>query len=152
MIVTFMDFRRRSIWLWPMLLLWMAGFGFRHQDGALSLLQDFAWNFLFVIAILLGVLIVYRLFGVKKVMDRKLGWGDIIFLTAIASWFDPAGFLLFYEASLVITLFIFLFLKIIRRNPGNYPIPLAGTLAALLIPFVPLYKVWGYQFLLQILP
>ncbi|MCB9235611.1 MAG: hypothetical protein H6581_28400 [Bacteroidia bacterium] len=150
-IIAWTDFTRRSIWLIPMLTLFIAGFAFRHQHGLITLIIDFAWNLLFVAIILGGVLLIYRFMGVKKVMDRKLGWGDIIMLGAISSWLDPAGFLLFYEASMLITLVLFLLLKLFLRLPEKYPIPLAGTLALILIAFVPFYFFHGYEFLKLIL-
>jgi hypothetical protein len=64
-----------------------------------------------------------------------LGWGDILFLTAIGFYLSFINYLFFYIISLIFTLSVWLIWQFIANNKGKY-IPLAGIQAFALMGFL----------------
>jgi len=60
-----------------------------------------------------------------------LGLGDILFLMAIAFYFSPVNYILFYTGSLIVVLIYTLVRRHFLKEP-HYEIPLAGLQALLL--------------------
>lgn len=82
-------------------------------------------SFLFVQYALLKVY--FFLKGSSKIVDVKIGKGDLLFYPIIALLFNPINFFYFYLFSLIFILLVYLF----RKSKQN--IPLAGHTAVFLI-------------------
>ena len=92
-------------------------------------------NLLFLV-FQLGVIMLY--FRVKagkweQVMDRKLGWGDIVFLLCLSLYMPFLNFFVFYAVSLFLILLVTL-LNRSWRNPQK-GIPLAGCQSLLFMGY-----------------
>lgn len=77
-----------------------------------------------------------------------LGLGDILFLLAAAFYFSPAGYVIFYIASLIMVLLYVVF-RNWRREENDLEIPLAG-LQALMLAGVLLASVFIPEFRLPL--
>ena len=96
-------------------------------------IQYIGINLLFVV---LQVSIVYMYYVLKNrklipMIDKYIGWGDILFLVCLSFAFSPLNFIFFYIISLIIILIIYgswyMFNGSLRK------IPLAGMQALLLL-------------------
>jgi len=122
------DFKTREIHVFPLIGLALSGL-FQHGIHVPTFtLISFLINLSIIAFILLSVLLIYRLRGERKIMDRLLGWGDILSLAALAAWMEPPRFMFFYCLSTLIIGLVFSVLKWIGRVDSTYPIPLAGWL------------------------
>jgi hypothetical protein len=61
-----------------------------------------------------------------------LGWGDVLFLVAIAFYLSPGNYIIFYVISLIVVLLYTLLTGFLSAKTRNPHIPLAGLQAALL--------------------
>ncbi len=125
------DIKTREIHILPVLLLAGSGLLFHWKKLGKTALLSFGINLSFVACMLLCVLVIYRLKGEKQIMDRMLGWGDIVTLAALAAWMEPPRFLFFYTAATVLIATAFGMLRWVGRVDPAYPIPLAGWLSLL---------------------
>lgn len=87
----------------------------------------------------LAILWIY--FSIKKktlvnLTNDYLGWGDVLFLVAIAFYLSPASYIIFYVISLIAVLLYTLLAALLSDNARNPHIPLAGLQAALLVLMV----------------
>lgn len=84
----------------------------------------------------LAILWIY--FSIKKktfinLTNDYLGWGDVLFLAAIACYLSPANYVIFYVISLIAVLLYTLTAALLSDKARNPHIPLAGLQAALLV-------------------
>jgi len=95
------------------------------------------WNMAFLIIqfLLLKSYFFIRQAAVVSIIDRKIGWGDILFLLAAAFFFSPMNFISFYLYSLLFSLMIALLWGLYRRTALR-SIPLAGLQAVFLLLFL----------------
>jgi hypothetical protein len=78
----------------------------------------------------------------KTVINRQIGWGDILFLAASCCFFSPANFLLFYCLGLLFVLIVHLAVTAFTKNKQPAAtIPLAGYQAIFLLVFTGAYTV-----------
>lgn len=85
--------------------------------------------------------ILWIYFSIKKktlinLTNDYLGWGDVLFLAAIAFYLSPASYILFYVISLIAVLLYTLLAARLSDKARNPHIPLAGLQAALLVLMV----------------
>jgi hypothetical protein len=83
----------------------------------------------------LFILWIYFSIKRKKVISVTgdyLGWGDILFLVAIAFYLSPGNYIVFYVVSLIVVLIYTLTATLLSNKERNPHIPLAGLQAALL--------------------
>ncbi len=137
LLIAYEDIRSRTVSVVWLVAFGLAGLGF--QLAYSQPLWDIAWNLVLLGFIIGIILLFYRLKG-QKVMDRALGWGDVVMLIGLAMWFDTAGFLGFYVVSTLLISFIFLTLRAFKRIPKDYPIPLAGFMAIMWLIYFPLNR------------
>ena len=72
-----------------------------------------------------------------KLINEKIGIGDLFFLLATCFFFSPFNFLLFYCSSLLFTMTVHLLLaRTIKGNRSSLTIPLAGWMAVFLIFYI----------------
>jgi hypothetical protein len=133
------DIKTREIHLIPVLLLIGSGLSFHWSNTGITALLSFFINLIFLAAILLGVIFIYRIRGEKQIMDRMLGWGDVLALVAVAAWMEPPDFLFFYTLSTLFIGLTFSVLKWLGRLDSNYPIPLAGWLCLFFNIYLSIY-------------
>ncbi|MFD0766142.1 hypothetical protein ACFQZI_14860 [Mucilaginibacter lutimaris] len=96
-----------------------------------------AFNLLFLMLQFLGIRLYFLITrGQKaKVVDKMIGWGDILFLISVAFFLPVTTFIAFYILSLLLVLTGWLlYLQIIRS--ANRHIPLAGLQALIFILFL----------------
>lgn len=125
------DIKTREIHLIPILILAVTGLNHNWSQVGKIALISFLINLAFLTCMLLSVVLIYRIKGEKKIMDRMLGWGDVLTLVALAAWMEPPHFLFFYTASTLVIGIVFSLLTWVGRVDATYPIPLAGWLCLL---------------------
>lgn len=151
LIISIQDYQDRAISIWAFGLLIASGLGYQFQNpGHLD------WSAqginLAILGIILAILWLYlRITGRKQLMEKYLGWGDVLMLAGAAIWLDVPGFILLYGGGVLITLFIHFCASLLRSAGSQKGIPLAGALATMLILFFPAYHLFRfhiYSFLL----
>ena len=133
------DAKKREISLLWLILFSISGAGYSFLAKGLDFISNALLNCIMVFAILGLILMYYRLKGEKKVMDRLLGWGDIVMMLALAAWFNPWQFSLFYCLSTASLSMLFLLLVKSGRWQPDKSIPLAGLMGLFFSLFFPLY-------------
>ncbi|MEZ4776121.1 MAG: prepilin peptidase [Bacteroidia bacterium] len=141
LLTAWQDFRYREIHILPLGLLALGGVCYRCNEDGWGFAGDWMINLAFLATILGVVWVVYRVRGTEKVMDVKMGWGDVIFLMILGIWFKPFWFLLFYSVNTFFLSVFFLIGRMTGLIPKTYPIPLAGILGITFSVFMPF---WHY--------
>jgi hypothetical protein len=107
-----------------------------------------------VILFLLGGLLVYYRFrqaSFNKVINQKLGIGDVAFWIAVAPLFSLFNFIFFLISSLIIVL-LFVIIRIAFKKPVAL-IPLAGYQAAVLAGVIVVNRLFfNHPFSIDLLP
>lgn len=137
LVIAIQDFRSRQISWWSLvlpasafILLSLA----RNSVAAVG--RDFLLN-IFLLMFQLFLTWVWLSIRQRKIsgfLDVQIGMGDVLFFISAAFLFSPLNYLLFYVCGLIMCLFLFILLKVIRGY-GWKEIPLAGILAIPLIAF-----------------
>lgn len=132
-VIVYQDFKYRLISIFA-----IAGFGI--SCSVLFLLthslQEWLENSIFCAAYFLFCYLVLHLFyffktkRFQKIIDKKIGWGDILLFLIIGSCINPVELIYFFTASFIIAL---LFQVLFQRK--NREIALAGILAICYILF-----------------
>jgi hypothetical protein len=135
------DFRFREIHLFWLVVFGLAGGMARFQIWGPLFWTNWLTNILLTFFLLGVVLLFFRLRDGGKVMDVKLGWGDIVMLLALASWLHPLHFVLFYTCTVSLLCLGFLLLWQAGKIKRDYPIPLAGFLALAFLGFS-VFQLW----------
>ena len=104
------------------------------QDVMMSVLPAII-NVVFL-ALQLALLTVY--FSIKEgrainITKNLIGWGDLLFLVAIAFYFSVLNYILFYVLSLVLTLIVWKIWTV--RRASSKEVPLAGLQAMIFLIF-----------------
>lgn len=82
----------------------------------------------------------------QLIIDKKIGLGDILFLSAAAFFFSPLNFIFFYVLSLVLSLLFWSLRNLVRRS-ADASIPLAGYQASFLLLAVVFSVITGFPIL-----
>ncbi len=138
LLITFQDFRERSIsaWILPLLFIASAAY-FILKYSWQQTLENFIINFL-ILSFQLLLLNIF--FSVKQkqwvfLPDNLLGWGDILFLPIVCVFFSPLNMLIYYVVSLMLICLVFALIRIIF-SPRENTVPLAGGLSLILAVFL----------------
>jgi hypothetical protein len=92
--------------------------------------------FLLVVFILVWLYISLRRRRFVHIPDKLIGWGDILFLLCICFYFPLLNFILFYVASLLIIIVLWIIWIKFRPRVANRHVPLAGLQALILSVFL----------------
>jgi hypothetical protein len=134
-VIAWQDFVARRVWGIFFGLLAAAGvlYMLAGVDSPRQLLLYAGCNIGFLI-VQFGFLKVYFLLRRRgvAVIDRMIGWGDILFLLAAAFFFSPVNFITFYIYSLLLSLLVSL-VWIAFRPSVSKAIPLAGLQSLVLL-------------------
>ncbi|MDX2247955.1 MAG: prepilin peptidase [Bacteroidia bacterium] len=133
------DFRYREIHLLPLIFFALSGVFYRYSESGWAFLGEWLTNLTLLASMLSLVWLFYRIKGTKKVMDVKMGWGDVIFLAILGIWLKPFSFLFFYSANTFLLSIVFVLGRMTGMIPETYPIPLAGVLGIAFSVFMPLW-------------
>lgn len=129
------DFRSRRIawWLLPLFVTGIILVFSAHGNGR-DFFYFFSLNLFFLVLQFIFLSGWYFVKNKKftRIIDSKLGLGDVLFLVCIATMFSPGNFLLVYTSGMLFSLCTSLLIKFGRRNI-DFEIPLAGLLAIPLI-------------------
>ncbi len=128
--IIYEDFNYRGIHWWWLLLLLLGILGWRpwnYEQVAIN------WGFLISQFVLLTAYFSLKRKTLTNIIDQYLGLGDILFLFVIAILFSPFNFLLFFVASLMTSLLVFLVYQHLFPTTSAPTIPLAGAMAIILI-------------------
>jgi hypothetical protein len=144
-IIAFQDFRERQI-SWLLLPVLFISFSVKtySEIGWEALFSNLLFNIGFIVfqLLLLSLWISIKNRKLTNIIDTYLGLGDILFFAAICNAFTSFQFLVFYVVSIVITVIGFLIYKLFSKN-SSPEIPLAGSMAAVLIIFLIFFRA-GY--------
>ncbi|MBO0360812.1 hypothetical protein J0X19_22825 [Hymenobacter sp. BT186] len=126
------DWRWRGVYWYFFPLLAVLFFGLRLDQQPLeTVLADSAVNVAFVVLQML-VLSLYVRLRFAASLQAYLGLGDILYWLAVAVFFSPVVFILYYLSSLVVALLTFLIVRRVVSKPIDARIPLAGLQAGYL--------------------
>ncbi len=138
--IAYQDFKERKIAVYLLLLLLGC-------LASLYSLQTAAAEFLFnlglnitIIMVVLGILLAYALFRLKKPLFEVFGLGDALFFLVLACSFTTPVFVTLFAGSLIFALLLFLILK---PSSKETTVPLAG-LQALFIALILLIN-WSFN-------
>lgn len=134
--VFYQDLLYRAIYWFCFPLLALLMFGLKYMlVGLEQTLVDTAYSLTFL---MLQLIVLWGYFSLKKkkainLTGDYLGWGDILFLVAIAFYLAPGTYVVFYVFSLVLVLLYAVLGSFFTKKVQNPHIPLAGLQAALLV-------------------
>lgn len=134
-LLIFQDLKFRAV-SWPLLLMLFL-FGVNRSvimQGWEAASGYFAFNAGFVLIQLLCLTLYFSITQKDPVniTTAHLGWGDIFFFFAVAVFFPPFNFVLYFVTSLLLVAISFGMAKLILKKKLK-TIPLAGGLAALML-------------------
>ena len=138
-LIFYQDLKTRSVtWLlFPIIAVCGLFYAFYYSGSLQIVAKNFAMNIGFL---LLQFLLLKIILTVKRKQDtqpeKKIGWGDILFLLACALFFSPANFIVFYFLSLVFSLLFHFLFKLISKKNYCKTIPLAGFQALFLFMYI----------------
>ena len=143
-LIFYQDLKTRSVtWvLFPILAVGGLLYSFYYSGSLEIVVKNFAMNigFLFLQYLLLKIILTVK--GKRESqLEKKIGWGDILFLLACASFFSPANFIIFYFLSLVFSLLFHFLFKLINKKNYQNTIPLAGFQALFLFLYIYLNEI-----------
>jgi hypothetical protein len=130
--ICYQDFSRRSVhWIYfPLLTVAGIFYSLLFTHSLSQLLTNTLCNSAFLL-LQFGILKLYFVItrgSATRLLDNKIGWGDILFLLAAGFFFSPGSFILFYLLSLSFSLIFAVVM--IRLKPAKYrTVPLAGLQA-----------------------
>ena len=133
--VFYQDYKTRSvIWiLFPCILFMGIWYTLYYTDSLKLLFVNTGINIGFII---LQFCFLKLLFGFKKIVNKKIGSGDIFFVVCCCTFFSPANFLLFYVLSLLFSLCVHFSLGLLTKNYLAQTVPLAGLQCVFLFLFI----------------
>ncbi len=136
-IVIFQDFKNRSIAgiIIPALLV-LFFFKSYFESNFTTILHYFLINNAFILLQILLVTVYFSLRFKKmlNVINNYLGSGDVLFLMSMTTLFTPLNFIFFYIIAIFITTLSY-GTYLVASGRRDYPIPLAGSMAIVLIVF-----------------
>jgi hypothetical protein len=106
-----------------------------HSMGKLAINAGCNLAFLIIQFLLFRGYFFIRKTAMLSIIDRKIGWGDILFLLAAAFFFSPVNFVLFYLYSLLFSLMVSLLWSRYKRSAFG-SIPLAGLQSVFLLLYI----------------
>jgi FtsH-binding integral membrane protein len=133
--IFYQDYRTRTVtwFFFPLVLSVGIIYSLYYTDSVKTLIINTSINFCFLLLQFLFLIIFFRS---RKIINQKIGMGDILFPVCSCTFFSPVNFIFFYILSLSFALCIhFLFLRFKKHNYQNN-IPLAGLQAIFLFAFI----------------
>ncbi|WP_153847061.1 hypothetical protein [Sphingobacterium paramultivorum] len=134
--IAYQDFKQRAVSIVLFILLAILLLGLKLTENCWQdCYPDIIANILFLAFQMGGILIYFRIKEGQwgRIMDRKLGWGDIAFLLCILLYMPFLNFFIFHIISLIIALLIAVPNKNWRHPQKG--IPLAGCQAVLFLGY-----------------
>ncbi|MEO0468218.1 MAG: prepilin peptidase [Bacteroidota bacterium] len=135
--IAWQDFRSRRIHMLAFLLL--AGSVFLNHISW----ENVALNWLMIAMVISIVWLFFRIKTQGPVMDKSLGWGDVVMLLCLGLWLEPVWFLGLYTVSTTLLAIIYLILQKTGRPTSDHNIPLAGYLAIAALFILPLQHLFA---------
>lgn len=132
LLIAFQDIKDREIHLLPLLLLTLLGTSFGLLSESSLWLKSFGMN-LALIVLITGIPALYFSLKGRRFFDEMLGWGDIVFMLAAASWLTPPHFILFYSISTLGALAGVGVLAALGEFQKDTSVPLAAAMSIVLI-------------------
>jgi hypothetical protein len=148
-VLFFQDLRKRAIHIVPLILLGLGGFGYHLQNSGTNLWMEIFVNLGYVTLVLVVMTLILRLRSSSgRILNKKIGLGDILFFYVVALAFDPLGYTLWFVTGLITVLLGVLAWMILGKWRSDAPIPLAGLLAGYLLVYFPVYtyledRIWA---------
>lgn len=133
--IAWSDFGKREIHIAWFGLMAFAGILYHLlQADHMLILPSILFNTLCT-GLMVGSIWLYFTFkGVKQIMDKMLGWGDVVMLLVLGIWLPPQIFLLLFTGTSLLLVVFVLILQWRNRIEKEYPIPLAGALGLAYLP------------------
>jgi hypothetical protein len=139
LMIAYQDYRSRAVhWIYfPLLAL--AGIVLNltelHSPGRLLGYTGFNFVFLCLQFVALKAWFFIRYKDRERIIDHKIGAGDLLFLTAACFFFSPLNFIVFYLSSLIFSILVHA-TKTLSDKPFGRSVPLAGLQATFFILFI----------------
>jgi hypothetical protein len=130
--ICYQDFSSRSVhWIYfPLLTMAGVFYTLSSIHSVSQLLYNTACNTAFLL-LQFSILQLYFIISrgaATRIIDHKIGWGDLLFLLAAGFFFSPGSFILFYLVSLAFSLIIGLIMTRLK-SAKHHSVPLAGLQA-----------------------
>ncbi len=134
--IAIQDYRSRSVYWFFFPLLGLSGIAQSILEIK-STSQSFLYAFFNLFFLLLQFCVLKFYFFLRqrkkmKLIDKKIGSGDVLFLIAICFFFSPVNFIAFYITSLLFTVIVYGVNSRIRKSSMG-TVPLAGLQAVFFI-------------------
>jgi Flp pilus assembly protein protease CpaA len=130
------DLRSRMISLWLILLFTLGSTGhylYQHSLGGLLENMLFCLGYFVLCYAVLHLYYFLRTRKFQRLLDRKIGWGDVLLLLAIGCCLQPEDLLIFFTASFLLSALLHL---LVFRHHHTI------ALGAFLVSFYSLYLVY----------
>lgn len=134
--IIYEDFRYRLVKiLLYFLLLFFLVFQRLNELSTIDFLVFTAINLVYIL-LLLSICFgfIYFKYKTTKIIDKFFGLGDVLFLAAIATWFDPIVFVFFNTLSFALALALHFLLKNFSFYRHIQSVPLAGMQSLFFVP------------------
>jgi len=133
--IFYQDYKTRSvIWiLFPCIILLGVFYCLYYSHSVRVLVLNSVFNICFL---LLQFLLLKIIFRFKKIIDHKIGTGDIFFILCCCPFFSPIYFLSFYILSLIFCLSSHFLFRRFSKGYNIKTIPLAGLQSIFLFVFI----------------
>jgi Flp pilus assembly protein protease CpaA len=137
-IIAYQDFKDRLISLWLIFLFTAVNVGqYLYENSIYQFIENTIFCVCYFLITFLIIFLFYYLRTGKreKIMDSKIGWGDVLLFLSIGFCIEPVTMVYFFTVSFIIALGAYcLFFR------SKSSIPLAGLLSSLYSVFVLIMK------------
>lgn len=136
--IFYQDFKNRSvIWiLFPCIVIVGIFYCLYYSHSLRILTLNSIFNFSFLLLQFVLLKIVFRF---KKIINYKIGTGDVFFIVCCCTFFSPIYFLVFYILSLIFSLSSHFVLRLFSKDYNDKTIPLAGLQSIFLFVFISIH-------------
>jgi hypothetical protein len=135
LLIIYEDFRYRAVKvIYYVLLLGALAFQQWYEVGPEMLVIQAFLNVLYIALLLIFAALYFYIKNRRFELFQYIGPGDLLFLGALACWFDPVGFVWFNTASLIVSLLLHMLFKRLKQYPHPDTVPLAGMQALCFVP------------------
>jgi hypothetical protein len=142
-LVLYQDVKLRLV-IWPLFpIIAVSGLLFSiSKTTSITVIKNSFINLLFLLAQFATLKIIYRIKEKdpvsRKIIDNKIGWGDILILLSCIFYFSPINFIIFYCSGLVFVILLHGISMSVKSKMQQHSgtIPMAGYLSLFLIIYI----------------
>lgn len=131
LLIGYEDFKSRHIHIISFVIFGLLGILYRYHEQANVLWKELGINHVGILFIVAGIKLFASFKKAGPVMDRQLGWGDIVMWSCLACWLSPLEFVYFFTICTGLLACIYSLMQGLGWVSAKYPIPLAGWMGGI---------------------